>query len=206
MDTERTFIAYILRLAGVALCLVLLAGCGDLLAFRRWMYDQPKAIPFRGSEVFADGRSMRPLVPGTVAVDTVQDQSEFFYTGLTNGQEVDALPFPVTREVLDRGQQQYNVYCVPCHGLSGYGNGMVARRGGTPPANYHSDYLRTKPLSHYYVVMTNGYRNMYSYADKITPEDRWAIAAYIRALQLSQNATLNDVPPDQQSQLQGVGQ
>lgn len=206
MDILRTLTSYMLRLAGVTLCLFMLTGCGNLLAFRQWMYNQPKAIPFRESEFFADGRSMRPIEPGTVASGTVQYQDDFFTTGLVEGQEVDALPFPITREVLDRGQQQYNVYCSPCHGLSGYGNGMVARRGGTPPANYHSDYIRTKPISHYYVVMTNGYRNMYSYASKITPEDRWAIAAYVRALQLSQNATVNDVPPDQMNQLQGMGQ
>lgn len=192
-----------LRLVGVVLGVLILSGCGEIFAFRQWMYNQPKARTYRESEFFADRRSARNPVEGTVAQGTAQTD-EFFYTGLVNGQEVDAMPFPLTAAVLSRGEQQYNVYCAPCHGLTGYGNGVVARRGVTPPSNYHSDYLREKPLSHYYNVMTNGYRNMWSYEQKLTPEDRWAVAAYIRALQLSQNASLEDVPPDQLNQLQGM--
>lgn len=194
---------YLVRFAVLVVGVLMLSGCGEVFAFRQWMYNQPKARTYRESEFFADRRSARNPVAGTVAQGEVRTD-EFFYTGLINGQEVDALPFELTGEVLDRGEQQYNTYCSPCHGLTGYGNGMVARRGGTPPSNYHSDYLRDKPLSHYYVVMTNGYRNMWAYNQKITAEDRWAIAAYIRALQLSQNASPDDVPPDQLNQLQGM--
>jgi mono/diheme cytochrome c family protein len=172
------------------------------------MYNQPKAQNYRESEFFADGRSARPDVPGTVAQGDALTQSDFFYTGLVDGQEVDYMPMPVTDAMLDRGQQQYEIYCSPCHGIAGYGNGMVAQRGGTPPANYHSEYVRSQPLSHYYYVITNGYRNMYPYAQKIAPEDRWAIAAYMRALQLSQQAEASDVPPEELNSLQqqGMGQ
>lgn len=195
------------RLIGVGLCLLILAGCGDPFAFRKWMYDQAKVEPLEGSEVFEDARGARPLVPGTVARGEARTD-DFFYTGLVDGEEVDYMPMEVTSEMLDRGQEQYEIYCAPCHGISGYGNGMVARRGGTPPANYHSDYQIDQPISHYYVVMTNGYRNMWPYATKVSPEDRWAIAAYIRALQLSQSATSDDLPPDQlpQEQLEELPQ
>jgi mono/diheme cytochrome c family protein len=115
----------------------------------------------------------------------------------------------VTQQVLDQGEQQYNIYCAPCHGLSGYGNGMVSRRGGTPPTNYHSDYLRNQPIGYFYYVMTNGFRNMRPYDQKLTPEDRWAIAAYIRALQVSQNVPpdmVPNLPPEAQTEIQGLGQ
>lgn len=207
MNTRRNTPSHLLPALGrafaLAIAIFLLAGCGDMFAFRQWMYNQSKMETYERSDFFADGRSARAPVPGTVAQDTGRTD-EFFYTGLINGQEVDAMPFPVTAEVLNRGQEQFNIYCSPCHGLSGYGNGMVARRGGTPPSNYHSDYLRNKPLSHYFNVMTYGYRNMMPYNQKITAEDRWAIAAYIRTLQLSQNATPADVPPEEE--LQGASE
>ncbi|NJK80422.1 MAG: cytochrome c [Chloroflexaceae bacterium] len=205
MNTRSNLPATMFRAGWLLALVVLLAGCGEMFAFRQWMYNQAKEETYEESEFFADRRSARVPVAGTVAQGETRTD-EFFYTGLVNGQEVDALPFPVTEAMLNRGEQQYNTFCSPCHGLSGYGNGMVARRGGTPPSNYHSEYLRSKSLSHYYNVITNGYRNMMPYDQKIAPEDRWAIAAYIRALQLSQNATPEDVPPDQLNQLQGMGQ
>jgi mono/diheme cytochrome c family protein len=165
------------------------------------MYNQPKAYGLRGSEFFEDSRSARPVVPGTVAVGEARTD-DFFYTGLIDGQAVDQVPIEITAEVLEQGQQQYEIYCAPCHGISGYGNGMVARRGGTPPANYHSDYQLNQPISHYFVVATNGYRNMWSYEQKISAEDRWAIAVYIRALQVSQNAPETLVPEEELTRLQ----
>jgi len=126
------------------------------------------------------------------------------FTGVLNGQEVDQMPFPATREVLDRGQQRFNIYCVPCHGFLGDGNGVVVQRGFTQPPSFHSDRLRQAPIAHFFVVMTNGSGAMPSYAAQIpAAPDRWAIAAYIRALQLSQNATINDVPPDQLPAVEG---
>lgn len=203
MQTNTALRATLTRLVVLGGVLVLLTACGHPLAFRQWMYNQPKAKYYRGSEFFEDQRSARQPVPGSVAVGNVQTD-EFFYTGRIDGEEVDAMPFPVTREVLDRGQEQYEIYCASCHGISGYGNGMVARRGGTPPANYHSEYQLEQPLSHYYVVMTEGYRNMYPYNQKMSAEDRWAVAAYIRALQLSQTSDVSELPFDVVNPAEGV--
>jgi len=174
------------------------------------MYDQPKVQTYEPSSFFADGRGSRPVVPGTVAVGQVQSD-EYLFTGLVNGEEGDVLPFPVTKELLVRGQQQYNIYCAVCHGEAGYGQSMVAERGGIVPANFHQQRLRDAPVGHLFNVITNGvyrgdpqnggYQSMYSYASRISAEDRWAVAAYIRALQLSQNATEQDVPPGQRGAL-----
>jgi mono/diheme cytochrome c family protein len=167
--------------------LMFAAGC------RMDMQDEPKMIPQRGSTMFADGRSARPQVAHTVARGQLQED-QYFYTGLVNGKEQDAMPFPVTLQVLERGQERYNIYCTPCHSRVGNGNGMIVERGYKPAANYHDAKHLAQPLSHYFYVMTNGYGAMPNYAAQVSPVDRWAIAAYIRALQLSQNATLADVP------------
>ncbi|GAB4428004.1 MAG: cytochrome c [Chloroflexi bacterium OHK40] len=189
----------ILRYGWVALLAALLAAC------HQDMYNQPKVQTYDPSSFFADGRGSRPNVPGTVAVGAAQTD-EYLYTGLVDGVEGDVMPFAVSRELLERGQQQYNIWCAVCHGESGYGQSMVAQRGGIVPANFHQERLREAPIGHYFNVITNGvyrgdpanggYQSMYSYASRINAEDRWAIAAYIRALQLSQNATLDDVPPE----------
>jgi mono/diheme cytochrome c family protein len=200
--------SYISRLAVVAFCLMMLTGCTNIFAFRQWMYDQPRARAYDASTFFDDGRSARPEVPGTVAVDDVP-RDGLLLTGQIDGQDATVMPFPVTEQVLNRGQQQYNIYCAPCHGLVGYGDGMVSRRGGTPPTNYHSDYLRNQPIGYFYNVMTNGFRNMRPYDQKLTPEDRWAVAAYIRALQLSQNVSsdmMENLPAEAQTEIQGLGQ
>ncbi len=176
----------ILSLGAVAV-IALLAGC------RQDMQDQPKYIPQRGSDFFADGRSARPQVAHTVARDQLR-QDEYFYTGLLNGKEQDAMPFPATLTVLERGQERYNVYCTPCHSRVGNGDGMIVQRGYKPAGNYHDAKRLAEPLSHYFYVMSNGYGAMPDYAAQLTPADRWAVAAYIRALQLSQNAKEADVP------------
>ena len=157
------------------------------------MQDEPKMIPQRGSTMFADGRSVRPQVANTVARGQL-DEDQYFYTGLINGKEQDAMPYPITLEVLERGQERFNIYCTPCHSRVGNGDGMIVQRGYKPAGNYHDPKRLAQPLSHYFYVMTNGYGAMPDYAAQVTPVDRWAIAAYIRALQLSQNATLADVP------------
>ncbi len=150
-------------------------------------------IPQRESQFFADGRSVRPQVEHTVARGQLRED-EYFYTGLVNGKEQDALPFPATLQVLERGQERYNVYCTPCHSRVGNGQGMIVERGYKPAGNYHDAKRLAQPLSHYFFVMTNGYGAMPDYSSQLTPADRWAVAAYIRALQLSQNAKQSDVP------------
>ena len=176
---------------GIGLCamvaIVLIAGC------RQDMHNQPKFVPQRGTDFFLDGRSARAQVIHTVARGQV-DIGDFFHTGLQDGKEVDALPFPVTLAVLQRGQEQFNTYCTPCHSRVGNGAGMIVERGYKPAGNFHDAKRLAEPLSHYFYVITNGYGAMPDYAAQVETADRWAIAAYIRALQLSQNAKQSDVP------------
>lgn len=163
------------------------AGC------RQDMQNQPRMYPQRGTHLFADGRSVRPQVEHTVARGQLYE-TDYFYTGLINGKEADMMPFPVTTQVLARGQERFNVYCTPCHSRVGNGAGMIVDRGYKPAGNFHDAKRLSEPLSHYFYVMTNGFGAMPDYKAQVAPEDRWAIAAYIRALQLSQNAKLSDVP------------
>jgi mono/diheme cytochrome c family protein len=178
----RCFVAF-----GALALLTVAAGC------RQDMQDQPRMFPQRGTTLFADGRSVRPQVAHTVARGQLYE-NEYFYTGLMNGKEADMMPFPVTMQVLARGQERFNVYCTPCHSRVGNGAGMIVDRGFKPAGNLHDARRLSEPLSHYFYVMTNGYGAMPDYKAQVTPEDRWAIAAYIRALQLSQNAKASDVP------------
>jgi len=172
---------------GSAMAMMLvLAGC------RQDMQDQPKFFPQRGTTFYADGRSARPQVENTVARSQTHED-EYFYTGLKDGKEGDGLPLPLTPELMARGQERYNIYCTPCHSRVGNGAGMIVQRGYRPAGNFHEDRLRNAPLGHFFAVMTNGYGAMPDYASQVTPEDRWAIAAYVRALQLSQNAKSSDV-------------
>jgi mono/diheme cytochrome c family protein len=166
--------------------LLFAAGC------RQDMQDQPKFFPQRGTDFYADGRSARPQVLHTVARAQLHTDS-YLDTGLVNGKEVDALPFPVTLAVLERGQERYNIYCTPCHSRVGNGGGMIVQRGYRPAGNYHTARLENAPLGHFFNVISHGYGAMPDYAAQVTPVDRWAIAAYIRALQLSQNAKQSDV-------------
>jgi mono/diheme cytochrome c family protein len=182
-----------LAVSAGALALLLVAGC------RQDMQNQPKFIPQRGTEFFADGRSARPQVEHTVARGQLHED-EYFYTGLVDGKEQDALPFPVSMQVLERGQERYNIYCTPCHSRVGNGDGMIVERGYKPAGNYHDAKRLAQPLSHYFYVMTNGYGAMPDYSAQLPPADRWAVAAYIRALQLSQNAKPSDVPSGTQIQ------
>ena len=186
MKKIRAHSARALTLSAAA-ALMFVAGC------RQDMQDQPKMIPQRESQFFADGRSVRPQVEHTVARGQLRED-EYFYTGLVNGKEQDALPFPATLQVLERGQERYNVYCTPCHSRVGNGQGMIVERGYKPAGNYHDPKRLAQPLSHYFFVMTNGYGAMPDYSSQLTPADRWAVAAYIRALQLSQNAKQSDAP------------
>jgi mono/diheme cytochrome c family protein len=168
------------------------------------MRDQPRYEPLEYSQSFPDYRSARPLVPGAVSND-YDVSNEWFYTGKTaDGQLVDTFPFRVTMEVLQRGRERFNIYCSPCHGFAGEGDGMIVQRGFTHPPSYHTDRLREAPVGHFVDVITNGFGQMYSYAYRVEPGDRWAIAAYIRALQLSRNASLEDVPQAEQQKLEAM--
>jgi cytochrome c len=164
------------------------------------MHNQPRYKPLAGTDFFGDGRSARPPVEGTVArghlrIDTAR------YTGKIDDQDVETFPFPITRADLVRGQERFNIYCSPCHSRVGDGNGMVVRRGFRQAASYHSEKLLKAPVGHFFDVMTNGFGAMPSYASRVEPDDRWRIAAYIRVLQFSQSAGLEDVPADQRSEL-----
>ncbi|MGB7592353.1 MAG: cytochrome c, partial [Terriglobia bacterium] len=191
---RMTILAAALRWVCVGLCGLFLFGC------RLDMHVQPKYKPLDPSTFFDDGRSARPEVPGTVAHGHLR-ADELLYAGKLNGEPADVFPFPITREVLDRGRERYNIYCSPCHDYTGSGRGMVVQRGFPPPPSYHLERLVKAPAGHFFEVISNGYGAMYSYASRVTPEDRWAIVAYIRSLQLSQHATLEDVPPQEREHL-----
>jgi len=171
---KRGFRHHLLIFLGLLMPLFLI-GC------ERDMADQPKYEPLEAAGIFPDDQSARPVVAGTVARDAVLEPRP------------EQSPLPMTETVLNRGRERYDIYCAPCHGRTGDGQGMIPERGFPWPPSYHSDRLRNAPDSHYYDVITNGYGVMFSYANRVAPDDRWAIAAYIRALQLSQNATLEDV-------------
>lgn len=185
--TERNMrLARIITGLGAMAAMLVLAGC------RQDMHDQPKFFPQRGTTFYPDGRSARPQVANTIARNQ-GDEGSYFYTGLVNGKEGDGLPIELTPATMERGQERYNIYCSPCHSRVGNGDGMIVQRGYRPAADFQTDRLRNVPLGHFFTVMTNGYGAMPDYAAQITPEDRWAIAAYLRALQLSQNAKPSDV-------------
>jgi mono/diheme cytochrome c family protein len=165
------------------------------------MHDQPKYIPLRESTFFADQRSARPIVAGTVARGLLHEDT-LLYTGKVNGADATVFPFPIDEKVMARGQERFNIYCSPCHGRTGQGDGMVVRRGYRRPPSYHQDRLREAPVGHFFDVMTNGFGAMPDYAAQIRAEDRWAIAAYIRALQLSEHARLVDLPGSERNRLE----
>jgi len=184
-------------IAAAVLLAGILAGC------RMDMHIQPKYVPEEPTGFFADGRSERPVVPGTVARGHLR-LDELLYTGKENGVPSNRFPFPITRADLERGRERFNIYCTPCHDYNGNGDGMVVQRGLSHPPSYNVQRLRDEPVGHFVDVMTNGFGAMYSYATRVSPADRWRIAAYIRALQLSQHATIQDVPPDEREKL-GAG-
>lgn len=163
-------------------------------ACRTDMHVQPRYDPLQESKFFDNGMASRPLVPGTVARGHLRIDEEL-YTGKVNGKDIETFPFPVTRAVLERGRERFNIFCTPCHDPTGSGNGLIVQRGFRRPPSYHSDRLRKAPAGHFFDVMTNGFGAMYSFSSRITPEDRWAVVAYVRALQWSQNAQAGDVPP-----------
>ncbi len=183
-----------LWMVGLLLLMMVAAGCRD-------MHEQPKGDPLESSSMFDDGMLARPLVEGVVPRGMLREDA-IFYTGRDGGQWVTTVPTPVTRKLLNRGQERYNIFCSPCHNHTGDGQGMIVLRGLTAPPSFHEERMRTAPDGHIYDVITNGFGRMFPYAQRIPPEDRWAIVAYVRALQLSHNATLDDVPAEIRQQLQ----
>jgi mono/diheme cytochrome c family protein len=188
-------------------CLLLAAGC------RQDMQDQPRFKPLRSNPMFDDGGSARPLVEGTVPRASASFRPSWLAASakptpafeVNDLSKVTQFPFPVTANVLDRGQDRFNIYCAVCHGRVGDGRGMVVQRGFRQPPSYHIDRLRAAPIGHFYDVVTNGFGAMPSYGEQVTPQDRWAIIAYIRALQLSQHAPVSDVPIEKRGKLSAGG-
>jgi mono/diheme cytochrome c family protein len=173
----------------------------SLAACRQDMHDQPRYKPLAYSTFYDNHSSARPIPEGTVARGPLR-VNQVFYTGRQGDDNlVSEIPVPVTKELLERGESRFNIYCTPCHSRLGDGEGMVVQRGFAEPPSYHIDRLRDAPIGHYFDVMTNGFGAMHSYASRVEPKDRWAIAAYIRALQLSQNAQVSDLPPEQREEL-----
>lgn len=192
MRTKLTFTRF-----GGALVLasaVLAAGC------RQDMHDTPRYETYEANRNMPDGRASRELPAGTVARGQLRDD-EHFYTGKVDGVFVPDFPFQLTAADMARGQERYSVYCTPCHGQLGDGKGMVVQRGLRQAATYHQDRLRTVAPGYLYDVISNGFGAMQGYAEQVPPRDRWLIAAYIRALQLSQNASVNDVPAADRARL-----
>jgi len=179
-----------------------LAGC------RQDMQDQPKFIPLRSNTFFPDQRSARDPIRGTIprldnaALDAEQlDPNSYYLSGRHGAVYGNELPFPVSREVLERGQERFNIYCAPCHARVGDGNGMIVQRGFKHPPSFHDPRLRNAPLGYFYEVMSNGFGAMPDYSAQVKPNDRWTIAAHIRALQLSQNASMADVAQEDLKEL-----
>jgi mono/diheme cytochrome c family protein len=183
------------KLAILGFGLLVLGGCNTD------MWRQPKQDPLDESTFYADGAANRPLVPGTIARGHLREDDAYF-VGAVNGKWLDGFPAGITvsHSLLSRGQERFNIYCSPCHGRLGDGQGMIAHRGYTlkrPVGNYHTDRLRKMPVGHFYDVITNGYGAMFSYASRVEPQDRWAIVAYIRALQLMWAANPSDLTPQE---------
>jgi hypothetical protein len=180
----------IIKITWLMLCLSLATGCAlD-------MRHQPRYEAFEKSAFFQDNLSARPPVADTVARGQLH-LDEHLYNGRVNGDFAQTFPFTVTLEILERGQERYDIFCTPCHGQVGDGQGIITEYGLRAPNSFHTPELRDEPPGYYFDLITRGTRVMPSYAARIRPEDRWAIVAYIRALQLSQNASLSDVPPQE---------
>ena len=165
------------------------------------MADQPRYDPLEPSEFFADRQSARPLVENTVARGMLKDD-EHLYEGMSGGKPAAAFPFPITAEIMQRGRERYDIFCSPCHSRTGNGDGMIVRRGFTRAASFHIDRLREAPPGYLFNVITNGFGAMPHYAAQMPVQDRWLIAAYVKALQLSQHASVDDVPADRRAELE----
>jgi mono/diheme cytochrome c family protein len=187
---------------GRALPMILIAmAMFGLASCRPDMMNQPKAKALSESDFFSNGTNARQPPAHTVAQGDAREDAAF-YTGQTNGTYVTQLPVKLTRDLMIRGRNRFDAICAECHDRTGSGNGMIVQRGFPQPPSFHVDRLRNAPIGHFFDVITNGYGVMYSYATRVEPEDRWAIAAYIRALQLGHNATSSDVDPAERATLE----
>jgi mono/diheme cytochrome c family protein len=191
---NRSSLVSFVTFVSLAAAALLNAGC------RQDMHDQPKYIPYRESAFFSDTQSARPLVAGTVARGHLDDDA-LLYTGKQDSVDATVFPFAVTDEVMARGRERFDIYCSPCHGRTGLGDGMVVRRGYRRPPSFADDRLVQAPVGHFFDVITNGFGAMPDYAAQVRPADRWAIIAYIRALQLSAHAPVGDVPAAERARL-----
>jgi hypothetical protein len=185
-------LAKLMMLTSVAIFAI--AGC------RQQMADQPHQRPLEPSNFFDDGMASRPVEPGTVA-RAGQEQNGARFDSKVDGKLVDAFPFEVTMEVLGRGQDRYEIFCSPCHDRLGTGQGMIVRRGFTPARSFHDPRLRDAPAGHFFEIMTQGFGQMPSYANQLSERDRWAVIAYIRALQFSRNVRLDQLPPEDRAKM-----
>jgi mono/diheme cytochrome c family protein len=183
---RRASMARVLKVVCGTAWVVVLAGC----SLKQDMALQPKHRPLSPSDFFNDGRSERPILENTVARGSLAEDAMFV------AKDSNDFPLPITQQLLERGEGRYKIFCTPCHGLQGDGNGMIAMRGMKHPPTYHQDRLRQSPNGYFYDVITNGFGAMYGYSAQVPPADRWAIIAYVRALQLSRNAKVADLPPD----------
>ncbi len=201
MAIDRTTASPVLASAARRVrALALLALAATAVACRQDMHDQPKYVPLRQSAFFGDDRSARPLIAGTVARGHLNDDT-LLHTGKVGNADATVFPFAVDEPTMARGRERFDIYCSPCHGRTGQGDGMVVRRGFRRPPTFHQDRLRNAPVGQIFDVITNGFGAMPDYATQIRAEDRWAIIAYVRALQLSEHATMADVPVDKRGGL-----
>ncbi len=192
----------IVKIGILVIALFALAGCSNTLYGAQLMRFQPRYDPLEASPFFEDGHSARTPVEDTVARGQLR-LDELMYSGRVDGKYATDFPMPITRDVLERGQERFNIFCAPCHGAVGDGQGMVVQRGFKQPPSFHIDRLRQVPPGYFFYVMTNGFGSMYSYNARVSPEDRWAITAYIRVLQLSQYSDASVVPADDMQKLEG---
>ena len=182
------------------LAIIVVALSSALVACRQDMHDAPRYEPLEASTFFSDGRASRPLVANTVARGQLRED-ELLFTGKIDGQLATDFPMPVTAEMMARGQERFNVFCSPCHGRTGDGTGLIVQRGFRQPPSYYEDRLVNAPVGYLFDVMTSGFGAMQDYSAQVPVADRWAIAAYIRALQFSRRGTVNDVPADRREEL-----
>lgn len=181
--------------------LLLIFAAAAMIGCRQDMHDQPRYRLNAASDFWGDRRAARPVVQGTVARGQLKADT-LLNTGMIQGKAVDLFPMPVTKEVVERGRDRYNIYCSPCHGMTGAGNGMIVSRGLKNPPSYHTDALRDQPAGHFFQVITNGNGSMASYAARIPVADRWAIVAYVRVLQRSQNVQVAELSSSERDKVE----